>query len=88
MEIDLSKPLLAKYRLENRIYRIEYVGLHNICFNCGIYGHSKELCPKLAEGTNKDNNKEDIVNASVNKNDRPEVLEQFGPWMMAKKNVL
>lgn len=58
-EIDLSKTLLAKYQLKNRIYRIEYEGLHNICFNCGTFGHNREQCPSnegegVTDGGNSD----------------------------------
>ncbi|CAN1128426.1 hypothetical protein LINPERHAP2_LOCUS4620 [Linum perenne] len=35
VEVDLCKPLLSKYRLRRRVRRIEYEGLHTICFNCG-----------------------------------------------------
>ncbi|CAN1133320.1 hypothetical protein LINPERHAP2_LOCUS7577 [Linum perenne] len=40
VEVDLSKPLLSKYRLRRRVRRIEYEGFHLICFNCGCYGHN------------------------------------------------
>lgn len=45
VEVDLSKPLLSKFPLKHRIYKIEYEGLHNICFSCGIYGHNQDSCP-------------------------------------------
>ncbi|CAN1156103.1 hypothetical protein LINPERHAP2_LOCUS20753 [Linum perenne] len=32
VEVDLSKPLLSKYHLRWRVRRIEYKGLHTICF--------------------------------------------------------
>ncbi|CAN1130439.1 hypothetical protein LINPERHAP2_LOCUS5830, partial [Linum perenne] len=32
VEVDLSKPLLSKYRLRWRVRRIECEGLHTICF--------------------------------------------------------
>ncbi|CAN1194406.1 hypothetical protein LINPERHAP2_LOCUS42561 [Linum perenne] len=44
VEVDLAKPLLSKYRLRQRVRRIEYEGLHIICFNCGCYGHKDEGC--------------------------------------------
>ncbi|WCJ24638.1 zinc ion binding nucleic acid binding [Euphorbia peplus] len=47
VEVDLNKPLLAKYRLQRRTKCIEYKGLHSICFECGKYGHYDEKCPKL-----------------------------------------
>ncbi|CAN1292134.1 hypothetical protein LINPERPRIM_LOCUS21431 [Linum perenne] len=44
VEVDLSKPLLSKYRLRSRVRRIEYEGLHTICFTCGFYGHKNDTC--------------------------------------------
>lgn len=44
VEVDLTKPLLSKFKLRNQIRRIEYQGLHLICFGCGVYGHRKEEC--------------------------------------------
>lgn len=45
VEVDITKPLLAKFKLQNQIRRIEYEGLHLVCFWCGFYGHRKEECP-------------------------------------------
>ena len=50
-----------------RIRRVEYEGIHLICFGCGKYGHKKEACPEnviLAEpvigvGAEKDAEKND-----------------------------
>lgn len=44
VEVDLTKPLLAKIKLRRRILRIMYEGLHLICFQCGQYGHKQEIC--------------------------------------------
>ncbi|KAL4314428.1 hypothetical protein AHAS_Ahas15G0084100 [Arachis hypogaea] len=27
-------------------FRLEYEGLHQICFACGRYGHKMDVCPK------------------------------------------
>lgn len=39
IEIDLSKPLVSMVRVRNRIQKIEFEGLHVICFECGAIGH-------------------------------------------------
>ena len=40
MEVDLTKPVLWKFRLNGRIWRIQYKGLHMICFNGKKQGHT------------------------------------------------
>ncbi|CAN1121664.1 hypothetical protein LINPERHAP1_LOCUS6196 [Linum perenne] len=42
VEVDLTKPLLGKYVIEDRIFKVEYESLENVCFDCGLYGHKKE----------------------------------------------
>ncbi|XP_031124226.1 uncharacterized protein LOC116026940 [Ipomoea triloba] len=56
VEVDITKPLLAKFTLKNRVRPIVYEGLHLICFKCGMYGHSVDGCSL--------NRKEDITQQS------------------------
>ncbi|CAI0465632.1 unnamed protein product [Linum tenue] len=44
VEVDLSKPLLAKYKVEGIKYRIQYEGLDKICTECGRYGKPTDQC--------------------------------------------
>ncbi|CAN1218809.1 hypothetical protein LINPERPRIM_LOCUS1435 [Linum perenne] len=44
VEVDLSKPLLGKYMIENRTFFVEYESLENICASCGFYGHKSGGC--------------------------------------------
>lgn len=37
-------PLLSKFKLRRRVRRIEYEGIHLICFKCGVYGHREDHC--------------------------------------------
>lgn len=38
VEVDITKPLLAKFMIRRKARRIEYEGIHLICFNYGVYG--------------------------------------------------
>ncbi|CAN0898928.1 hypothetical protein LINGRAHAP2_LOCUS19984 [Linum grandiflorum] len=54
VEIDLTKPLLSKYKVEGVQYYVGYEGLENLCTNCGRYGASTSRCscrdpPKIPE---------------------------------------
>ncbi|XP_021724672.1 uncharacterized protein LOC110691991 [Chenopodium quinoa] len=42
VEIDLSKPLLAKFWLKGRIWRIQYEGIKMLCYKCGRLGHVED----------------------------------------------
>ncbi|CAN1129179.1 hypothetical protein LINPERPRIM_LOCUS17283 [Linum perenne] len=90
VEVDLSKPLLSKYRLRHQIRRIEYEGLHTICFNCGCYGHKDEACKQIPEADVTENQTTSFVNlvfqSAVEQDDHPEIDENFGPWMQVKRN--
>lgn len=57
IEVDITKPLLAKFKLSNRIRTIEYKGIHLVCFGYGVYRHIQYTCPKNA-GITKENLKE------------------------------
>ncbi|XP_057746093.1 uncharacterized protein LOC130965342 [Arachis stenosperma] len=50
VEVDLTKPLVGKYLINGREYRVEYEGIHQICFSCGRIDHDQKLCPlKVAQ---------------------------------------
>ncbi|CAN1124797.1 hypothetical protein LINPERHAP2_LOCUS2549 [Linum perenne] len=89
VEVDLSKPLLSKYRLRRRVRRIEYEGLHTICFGCGCYGHEEGACPAVATVEEAPPNSSSFSNpvfvGADMEEERPEVEEDFGPWMKVKR---
>ncbi|CAN1123637.1 hypothetical protein LINPERHAP2_LOCUS1953 [Linum perenne] len=99
VEVELSKPLLSKYRLRRRVRRIEYEGLHTICYSCGCYGHAQDACTKKTEEVGMVEPEGLISNpifqSSGFEEICPEVEEDFGPWMKVsrpnrkgKKNVV
>ncbi|KAL4303954.1 hypothetical protein GQ457_10G016280 [Hibiscus cannabinus] len=58
--------------------KLEYEGLHNICFDCGVYGHSKDCCP-LSKKVD-----EVVTEAGVDKQSDALISESnlYGPWMV------
>ncbi|KAL4311843.1 hypothetical protein GQ457_01G028380 [Hibiscus cannabinus] len=68
--IDLNKPLVSGIVIDGTQQDIEYEGLPDICFSCGKYGHSKDLCGKEAVGSTSN---------EVETERDPKEL--FGPWM-------
>ncbi|KAK7244992.1 hypothetical protein RIF29_39821 [Crotalaria pallida] len=44
VEIDLRKSLIPKINVMGLEIHLEYEGLHQICFGCGMYGHKLEQC--------------------------------------------
>ena len=44
VEVDLTKPLLSKFKLNGRIWGIQCEGLRMICFKCGKQRHREEAC--------------------------------------------
>ncbi|CAN1134505.1 hypothetical protein LINPERHAP2_LOCUS8302, partial [Linum perenne] len=89
VEVDLSKPLLSKYRLRRRVCRIEYEGLHTICYSCGCFGHVQDTCQKKDADEPVEGPGEMIVNPIFQnkafEDPRPEVEEDFGPWMKVSR---
>lgn len=102
VEVDITKPLLAKFWLKRKVRRIEYEGVHLICFICRTYGHNAELCTQSqqesdklteqAQGTDKPNGEwRQPRTRKDNHQDnspetKPEVKEAYGPWMIAARN--
>lgn len=47
IEVDLTNPLKAGYKMRGRRWRLHYEGLHDLCFVCGQYGHREAACSKV-----------------------------------------
>ncbi|KAL4323994.1 hypothetical protein GQ457_11G021930 [Hibiscus cannabinus] len=75
--VDLNKPLVPSVINDGFRQQVEYEGLPLICYNCGCYGHSVEVCT-----VNKNNLGVDVrVKPSVS--NKADSMEKYGPWMMA-----
>ncbi|MBA0725576.1 hypothetical protein Golax_022153, partial [Gossypium laxum] len=44
--VDLRKYLIFKVRINNKMQRVKYESLPNICFTYGLYGHTTALCSR------------------------------------------
>ncbi|CAN1169821.1 hypothetical protein LINPERHAP2_LOCUS28623 [Linum perenne] len=80
VEVDLSRPLLGKYVIEDRTFFIEYESLDNICFSCGLYGHKKEGCKPVDTEEQVDPPTEEAASEKVCS---PEGVS--GSWMTVKR---
>lgn len=49
VEIDITKPLVSKYKLDGLTYFLEYESLHFIFFECGTYSHLTKKWPNNKE---------------------------------------
>ncbi|KAJ4833493.1 hypothetical protein Tsubulata_006664 [Turnera subulata] len=88
VEVDLTKPLVSKFRLRRRLWRVVYEGLHLVCFKCGCYGHKDEECPSREGAKNgTHDNPMSVPGTGVEARDpvRPEVYTDYGPWMLVQK---
>ncbi|XP_028789038.1 uncharacterized protein LOC114745067 [Neltuma alba] len=81
VNLDLQKPLPPCILINDKEKKVEYEGLHLICFNCGKYGHNKEHCSEARryreEGeTNKGSD-----------TDVSKVIEElnYGGWMVVQR---
>ena len=97
VELDLAKHLLSKFELRRRVRKIEYKGIHLICFGCGMYGHRREVCPlekkeqpavpeQNQDGNSGENQGTTTDNQATSETEliNPEIEENYGPWMLAK----
>ncbi|KAE8713266.1 hypothetical protein F3Y22_tig00110213pilonHSYRG00218 [Hibiscus syriacus] len=51
--VNLNKPLIICLKIDGFWQKIEYEGLQQICFQCGVYGHSKDVCGSIEANTSK-----------------------------------
>lgn len=89
VEIDLGTPLLPSYSVDGNPLKIEYEGLHLICFHCGRFGHNQEGCPlrkkheELAGKEKLEKEKQEMVVEPLNQ-DGGRPPDKFGEWMVVK----
>ncbi|KAE8701816.1 hypothetical protein F3Y22_tig00110505pilonHSYRG00257 [Hibiscus syriacus] len=97
-EIDLNTPLLSKVRIGNRVYIIEYEGLHFICFKCGVVGHratdflanqkenhSTREVNRETKNQDQQEMQEDEENEKIQQEEKEVTQDRYGPWMLVQR---
>lgn len=93
VEVDLVIPLIPSLTVLDMPQRVEYEGLHLICFQCGKYGHRGDDCPPLYAPVSDPINAVPLDSAPPDSTDSsdPKPSSPFGPWMLPeyqKKKLL
>ncbi|RYR49329.1 hypothetical protein Ahy_A07g035787 [Arachis hypogaea] len=72
VEIDLDKPLVSQYQVNEINHTIEYERLHQVCFECRRVGHENENCPEKKKDQVAMNQQErvQVVGGMVEEKDR------------------
>ncbi|XP_019159702.1 PREDICTED: uncharacterized protein LOC109156316 [Ipomoea nil] len=85
VEVDISKPLVALVQVHEEIQKVEYEGLHIICFDCGEVGHRTSACPKNKtcdeEKATGDNATDGQESMNVDKRQEEIPTKLHGSWM-------
>ncbi|KAK9106971.1 hypothetical protein Syun_022982 [Stephania yunnanensis] len=87
IEMDLSKPLLSKFRVAHFWQSVEYEGIPFVCFHCGRYGHRTITCSAkqkvMVENTQQAS--KETTTAQVQTPVVKEPESKFKPWMIAQR---
>ncbi|KAL4340504.1 hypothetical protein GQ457_08G008970 [Hibiscus cannabinus] len=83
--VDLNKPLKSCIGIDNFVQRLEYEGLQNICYGCGVYGHSQEECTVGRVVPNTEREISRVVGPRLEADGS--LSERYGPWMVAANRV-
>ncbi|XP_031127744.1 uncharacterized protein LOC116029845 [Ipomoea triloba] len=54
VESDITKPLISRFTLEDKVWHVAYEGIHVVCFSCGMYGHKQDLCPTASKADERE----------------------------------
>ncbi|CAI0559494.1 unnamed protein product [Linum tenue] len=82
IELDMSKPLPTRIRLDGEWQQVLYENLPTICYSCGRIGHKEDSCPlKLPPPPLTIMMAPDQTQNSPPVAESPEIPAGYGPWM-------
>ncbi|PPR90069.1 hypothetical protein GOBAR_AA30618 [Gossypium barbadense] len=89
--VNLGKAFISQVLINVVLHRIEYEYLLTVCFSCGHYRHSQEICPRSMNeqqgakrsiaGTERGQENE----SATEKNNPENSFDVYGPWMLVEK---
>ncbi|CAI0424966.1 unnamed protein product [Linum tenue] len=86
VEVDLSKPLIPRIRLDGQWQKVEYENLPVVCFECGKVGHTRLYCPLVARiEANNNSAGERSSPATLSTEALMDDTAGFGPWMLVTR---
>ncbi|CAI0398670.1 unnamed protein product [Linum tenue] len=86
VEVDLSRPLVPRIRLDGKWQPVEYENVPVVCFECGRIGHAQTSCPSLRPTIPTINFPGAGGELSAgDKTDEREPNGGFGPWMVVAR---
>lgn len=61
VELDLAKPLVIQFKIDDEWQRVEYERLPQICFACSKVGHNMAFCPEKASTSGEKEQNENMA---------------------------
>ncbi|MBA0642291.1 hypothetical protein Goklo_026711 [Gossypium klotzschianum] len=77
--INLEKPLISEVIVNGNLQRIEYESLPVVCFSCGRYGHSKDVCLHYQATNNNMGGKDPAIKNPQAASESVVGNDEFGP---------
>ncbi|XP_028794484.1 uncharacterized protein LOC114750111 [Neltuma alba] len=85
VQIDLKKPLQPCILVNGKAKKVEYEGLHLICFKCGKYGHDSDHCQEsTTQMVPPSNHTESKTSANATESGTSPMPE-YGGWMVVQR---
>ncbi|CAI0467961.1 unnamed protein product [Linum tenue] len=86
VEVDLSKPLVPRIRLDGYWQKVEYENLPMVCFECGRVGHTNLSCPDLNRRQGEEGKTVALPAGDASNGDtKAESNAGYGPWMVVTR---
>lgn len=93
VQLNTDKPLPKSIRIGDRKQSIQYEGINTLCFECGIIGHRRDLCPTLHPGQGQGSDAGNEASESMKENGQTPDSSQgkplvegaedsYGPWTL------